>query len=723
MTAFTSLITDFLGVGLHSARPATPNVATGCTAMYYETDTSKLFAWDGSAWQLVTNVSPTFSGLGDVSLSGLANNDLLRYQTSDSKWHNATVNTVGALLTTLGTIGTGVWQATKVGLAYGGTNLDMTATGGTNKFLKQNSAGGAITVVTVAAADLSDGTTGTGSIVMSASPALTGNPTAPTQSALNNSTRLATTAYVDAAVTAGAGAGTVTHTGGGLTAHAPIVGAGSADEKALAAMTDGQLMIGSTGNDPALAGLTAGSGITITPAAGSITIAASGTGVPSIADGDLLTNQSGGSATPTDHTLTSYLDYVFGSTTGNTPYRDSTKWESWNNPWAGPCNVVATSALAANTYANGSSGVGATLTGNSNGALAAIDGQTPSAGWRILVAGEATQANNGLYDVTTLGDGSHPYVLTRCLDANNAAQLNFKTVGIELGTTYNSSIWIMTASGAITVGSTALIPQLIASPSGAGLSLPNVASGNILGNSGGSTAQATSVTLAAIMNRVSGDATKFWQGDGNLGTGSGISGLAPGAGSGLFGTSMSAVPTASGTGLSTWVNQGSATVADTTSGIYLKVDSGHGGGWAARKTSSAGTHKWSALVAMPSLLATHFVGIGFTDGTKIHNIYAIYSGGVISIQVAKWTNSTTFSATDVTRAGMVGGYWWFQIEDDGTNAVFRIGNDGVNWTDLYSVAKASGYLGSGGYSAVLFGGGIQSSGVENGCSLLSWTKV
>ncbi len=49
--------------------------------------------------------------------------------------------------------------------------------------------------------------TGTGSLVFSASPALTGSPTAPTQSALDNSTKIATTAYVDAAVTAGAGSG------------------------------------------------------------------------------------------------------------------------------------------------------------------------------------------------------------------------------------------------------------------------------------------------------------------------------------------------------------------------------------------------------------------------------------------------------------------------------------------------------------------------------------
>jgi hypothetical protein len=57
----------------------------------------------------------------------------------------------------------------------------------------------------ISAANLSDGVLGTGQIVLStylnnyavlASPALTGNPTAPTQAAADNSTRIATTAYV-----------------------------------------------------------------------------------------------------------------------------------------------------------------------------------------------------------------------------------------------------------------------------------------------------------------------------------------------------------------------------------------------------------------------------------------------------------------------------------------------------------------------------------------------
>jgi hypothetical protein len=57
-------------------------------------------------------------------------------------------------ITTLGTIGTGVWQGTKVGLAYGGTNADLSATGGTSQVLKQVSAGAAVTVGQLATTDL-----------------------------------------------------------------------------------------------------------------------------------------------------------------------------------------------------------------------------------------------------------------------------------------------------------------------------------------------------------------------------------------------------------------------------------------------------------------------------------------------------------------------------------------------------------------------------------------
>lgn len=47
--------------------------------------------------------------------------------------------------------------------------------------------------------------TGTGALVFAGSPALTGSPTAPTQSPADNSTKIATTAYVEAAVSASGG--------------------------------------------------------------------------------------------------------------------------------------------------------------------------------------------------------------------------------------------------------------------------------------------------------------------------------------------------------------------------------------------------------------------------------------------------------------------------------------------------------------------------------------
>ncbi len=64
-----------------------------------------------------------------------------------------------------------------------------------------------------------------------------------------------------------------------LTAHSLYVGNGTSAPTALGVATNGQIPIGSTGADPVLATITAGSGITVTNAAGSITIASTGSSV------------------------------------------------------------------------------------------------------------------------------------------------------------------------------------------------------------------------------------------------------------------------------------------------------------------------------------------------------------------------------------------------------------------------------------------------------------
>ena len=94
-----------------------------------------------------------------------------------------------------------------------------------------------------------------------------------------------------------------------LTSHGILMGNGAGDIQATAEPTDGQLLIGKTGNFPVLATLTDGTGITITEGSGSITIAAagsvatsydgnSGTAIPSANNLDILgATATGGTAT------------------------------------------------------------------------------------------------------------------------------------------------------------------------------------------------------------------------------------------------------------------------------------------------------------------------------------------------------------------------------------------------------------------------------------------
>ena len=74
---------------------------------------------------------------------------------------------------------------------------------------------------------------------------------------------------------ANGGTGATTLTDGGV-----VIGSGTGAVTVLGQATNGQLVIGSTGSDPVLASITAGSGIDVTNGAGSITIAgAAGSGV------------------------------------------------------------------------------------------------------------------------------------------------------------------------------------------------------------------------------------------------------------------------------------------------------------------------------------------------------------------------------------------------------------------------------------------------------------
>lgn len=122
-------------------------------------------------------------------------------------------------------------------------------------------------------------------------------------------------------------------------------------------------------------------------------------------------------------------------------------------------------ALPANTYNNGSSGVGATLTGNSNGPLL-IDGVTilvAQAGQKVLVTAEATSANNGWYTITQVGVITiSPYILTRDTLSDTAAEIGAGYLtGVVANNSFtagtnNGKVYISIAVDPFTVGTTAL---------------------------------------------------------------------------------------------------------------------------------------------------------------------------------------------------------------------------------------------------------------------------
>ena len=124
-----------------------------------------------------------------------------------------------------------------------------------------------------------------------------------------------------------------------------------------------------------------------------------------------------------------------------------------------PSVVYSTAAaLPANTYNNGTAGVGATLTATANGALS-VDGNAVTTSQRILVKDEAAQANNGCYTVTATGSAGAPYVLTRAtnFDTATAGEIsNNAYFFTTAGATNAGSAFILSQTAAITVGTTAL---------------------------------------------------------------------------------------------------------------------------------------------------------------------------------------------------------------------------------------------------------------------------
>ena len=167
------------------------------------------------------------------------------------------------------------------------------------------------------------------------------------------------------------------------------------------------------------------------------------------AAGDLELNQDPTSAL---HAVTKqYVDTIAAA---GIHYHDPVRVES-------PTNLNA-------TYDNGTSGVGATLTNAGTNAAITIDGVALSSADRVLVYNQTNAAHNGIYTVTTVGDGSTAWVMTRSTDTDSYAVSDPDSLGegdaffVKEGDTGAGELYVMNTSGTITFGTTNITFSVIA---------------------------------------------------------------------------------------------------------------------------------------------------------------------------------------------------------------------------------------------------------------------
>lgn len=180
--------------------------------------------------------------------------------------------------------------------------------------------------------------------------------------------------------------------------------------------------------------------------------------------------------------------------------------------------------------------------------------------------------------------------------------------------------------------------------------------------------------------------------------------------------------------ISTWVNQGGASVSTTNGGITLNAPATSGDNIRLRvKTAPATPYVITARMLSYGAPGASSWGIGFrqsSDG-KLHLFMCggSASGSTPGIFSIKFTNPTTFSASYSStiaynlNTGFPPAY--LRIADDGTNRLLSYSMDGVNFTPYTSIGRTD-FLTA---DQVGFFANASSSTIDAGTVLLSWKET
>ncbi len=194
---------------------------------------------------------------------------------------------------------------------------------------------------------------------------------------------------------------------------------------------------------------------------------------------------------------------------------------------------------------------------------------------------------------------------------------------------------------------------------------------------------------------------------------------------GLFSSIMSAVPTSSGIGYTTWVNQGgTATVTDTPVGVAIFDGTGVGGTIVRGRKKAVPSTPYSAIALIaidchPSNDAG--CGFGWTDGTKLHMMW--FQEPALGMGVIKFNTVTSFNGLDFGLVTFQSRLVWLKLVDDGTNiSMFYSLSGSSNWIKVFGpTAYAGTFLGVGGYTSLIFGIGPSSQAA--GINVMSYQET
>jgi hypothetical protein len=157
-----------------------------------------------------------------------------------------------------------------------------------------------------------------------------------------------------------------------------------------------------------------------------------------------------GSVNLNTHKLTNVVDPTSAQDAATKNYVDT---QISLQPTKQECQGATVAALAASTYANGSSGVGATIT-LTVAAVLILDGYTPGLNDRLLIKNQADATENGIYTLTTVGVAlGAQAVLTRSTDFNQSSDgIEGAFVFVQNGTVNAKTGWLCSTFGSITFG-------------------------------------------------------------------------------------------------------------------------------------------------------------------------------------------------------------------------------------------------------------------------------